>query len=492
MLTPSFDNGSARLYTGHVLDLLAEMEPDSVDCAVTSPPYWSLRAYSGDQARIWPDSRELCDAHEWGNSLRPHHPGQVPDNKAVHTDNAVGQNAARGQLCRNCGAWQGALGLEPTVDLYVAHLVQVFEAVKRVLKPTGVLFVNLGDSFAGSGGAHTHDHANPGLSQSADRGGAHYKTDGGRGVAKVGSNLKPKDLCLIPERFVIAMQEAGWWVRSKVFWLKESPMPESVRDRPTRAWEIIYVFTKQAQYFWDQEAVREPLSEATLADQRFERGGAAETPYGEAIGKANGLGRGPRVATLAGRNLRDWWIIPPEPFSLEMCEACGYIYETAGYRKLPFRREGERKLVQCANCGEWDKWLSHFAAFPTGLPARCIAASTSEHGCCAKCGKPWVREVERTVHTKGHGRTHIAGNDPMGGNGWEGVPRATIATKTTGWSPTCTCQAGVVPATVCDPFSGTGSTGVAALRAGRRYVGLDISARYNEFAAYRLSQGVLL
>ena len=170
---------------------------EAVQCVVTSPPYWGLRDY-GLEPTVWPDG------------------------------------------------WNGCLGLEPTPELYVEHLVSIFREVKRVLRPDGTAWLNMGDSY------------NAGRDGGWPGGKKQWKDD--RYPPRSGANvpgLKPKDLIGIPWRVAFALQADGWWLRSDIVWAKPNPMPESVRDRPTRAHEYVFLLTRSARYFYDAEAIRE-------------------------------------------------------------------------------------------------------------------------------------------------------------------------------------------------------------------------------------------
>lgn len=158
-MTPYMDDGQVTLLQGHVLDRLRELPAESVQCCVTSPPYWALRSY-GTEPQVWGGDHPE-HAHEWGCEMK--RPG-VGNNSAVRGQNEVStvfhgspkqvherqKTESGGNTCP-CGAWRGELGHEPTPQMFVAHLVEVFREVRRVLKSDGVLFVNLGDSMAGSG-----------------------------------------------------------------------------------------------------------------------------------------------------------------------------------------------------------------------------------------------------------------------------------------------------------------------------------------------------
>lgn len=208
------------LLEGDVLDRLRDLPEASVQCCVTSPPYWGLRDYG---TRRWFDADPGC-THQDLIEHKPHHPGQVEQTKWKSAEAAGKGQTATTHSCRQCGGWYGQLGLEPTFQGYIQHLVAVFEEVRRVLRPDGTLWLNLGDSYAGP---HTE-------------------------------GLKPKDLIGIPWRVAFALQDAGWWLRSDVVWDKPNAMPESVRDRPTKSHEYVFLCTKSEHYYYDPDAIKEP------------------------------------------------------------------------------------------------------------------------------------------------------------------------------------------------------------------------------------------
>jgi len=144
----------------------------------------------------------------------------------------------------------GQLGLEDTPEKYVDRLVGIFQEVRRVLADDGTLWLNLGDSYANKGGSGPQGDNGA----RADR---TYTAD--EAPEKMGPTLKPKDLVGIPWRVAFALQEAGWWLRSDIIWHKPNPMPESVQDRPTSSHEHIFLLAKSEQYFYDADAIGEPL-----------------------------------------------------------------------------------------------------------------------------------------------------------------------------------------------------------------------------------------
>ncbi len=280
-------DGRVEIRLGDCRDLLRQMPDESVHCVVTSPPYFGLRDYG-------------CE---------------------------------------------GQIGLEPTPDEFVAALVEVFREVRRVLRDDGTAWVNLGDSYAAQRGG-THQ---PAETLAGGKGG---KTEAGERVnrdrhdgynptrfaSRIG--LKHKDLIGIPWRVAFALQADGWYLRQDIIWHKPNPMPESVRDRCTKAHEYVFLLTKRPRYFYDQEAVKEalqPSSVARLAQPNLaEQAGSARAHAG---GKTNGNMKavGPRFGgrkyganddeafrTKSGnewtgesgkRNRRSVWTVHSQPFN---------------------------------------------------------------------------------------------------------------------------------------------------------------------------------
>ncbi len=274
---------------------MSDLAKESVQCVVTSPPYWGLRKYSGEQDLIWGDNH--CE-HEWLPLANNRGNG---DGRSFRRDKAAGirRGAIPDNSCSLCGAWKGQYGLEPTPEMYVQHTIEILREIRRVLRKDGVVFWNIGDSYNGSGGAGG-DYNKGGLKEGQPK----YP---GRNVA----SLKPKDLCLIPFRVAIAAQEDGWWVRSIIIWNKPNPMPESVTDRPTESHEYILMLTKSASYYWDADAVREPGVESRPWGKRDNVGQFDGKGYKN---KSGNLGIA-SIDTGNGRNLRSVWTFPTQPFS---------------------------------------------------------------------------------------------------------------------------------------------------------------------------------
>jgi DNA modification methylase len=206
--------------------------------AITSPPYWGLRFYN-TTFQIWGGDPD-CE-HVWESYVQKGQSGGTKSPKVHLRKNKDKENYqifedTNPAFC-SCGAWYGELGNEPTFKLFVSHLVSIFDEIKRILKPHGTIWVNLGDSYY-------------------------------RGDTK---EYQVKSMCLVPERFAIGMVEAGWILRNKITWYKPNAMPESVKDRLSRKTEEIYLFSKDPKNFFDLDAVRTPLKASTIERERYTR-----------------------------------------------------------------------------------------------------------------------------------------------------------------------------------------------------------------------------
>jgi len=207
------------------------------------------------------------------------------------------------------GLWvSGQLGLEKTPEEYVAKMVEVFREVKRVLKKEGTVWLNLGDSYCattkGSGGHNEKQDSNNG-SWFDNR------------KWQIPDGLKPKDLVGIPWRVAFALQADGWYLRSDIIWHKPTPMPESVTDRPTKSHEYIFLMSKSAKYYYDNEAVKEPAVEGTdLGVLRSNKAAYGQGPTDiKTINKRLAICPDSRLGNPSGtRNKRDVWTVPTKPY----------------------------------------------------------------------------------------------------------------------------------------------------------------------------------
>lgn len=271
------------IITGDCLSLLRDLPTESVQCCVTSPPYWGLRDYGVD----------------------------------------------------------GQIGAEASLEDFMARLVAVFREVRRALKPDGVAWINMGDSYAGARGGGQGQSG-----QLSDRAAATQGV-GVKNRTTIVDGLKSKDLVGQPWALAFALRADGWYLRQDIIWAKPAPMPESVRDRCTKAHEYLFLLSKSQRYYWDAEAMKEP---ATFGGPNSPQ--SIKSPYGQGftrVAKSGNKSRKPateRGAPAEGvdgsvpwegctRNKRSVWTVSPEPFA-----------------------------------------DAHFATFPSEIPRRCILAST--------------------------------------------------------------------------------------------------------------------
>jgi DNA modification methylase len=390
---------TVSLRQGDVIDVLRDMPAGRVSTVITSPPYYGLRSY-GIPPRKWDDGSECV------------------------------------------------LGEEDSLERYIHHLVEVFREVKRVLHPRGTCWLNLGDCYAG-GGKHVERKEIYNIPGEA------------KPVRPKQRKLSGKDLLMVPARAALALQSDGWILRNDIIWAKAvsflpafsgSVMPESTRDRATWAHEHVFHLALREDYFYDQDACREPLAASTRAE-------AAGAPYkGRARKAYDAAGaQNPsdvkrrvleRVAASGGRNLRNVWIVPKQNFP-----------------------------------------GSHFATFPEKLVEPIIKLATSEKGVCDGCAAPIRRRTVRegvpegvrlafensraaTCHDTGRTDGHTARR-----------PNHRRKVLREEWEPSCSCGGAVIPATVLDIFNGSGRTGIVAVKQGRSYIGIDINPEYLKMAA---------
>lgn len=401
-----------EILVGDCRDVLKTLPEESVHCVCTSPPYWGLRDYG--------------------------HPEQI--------------------------------GMEKTPAEYVDALVEVFREVRRVLHPSGVVWLNLGDTYAsgtkGSGGQGKSGLRRDGRDEasrirSADLSISHQKFES----RKLNHGLKEKDLVGIPWRVALALQADGWWLRSEVIWSKPNGLPSSADDRPTRTHEHVFMLTKAAYYFYDADAIREPHAQDSLA--RLGRGRSAGHKWQDGPGDqtiANDLSR---ACHPNGRNKRSVWTIPTKPYS-----------------------------------------GAHFATMPPALARPCILSGTSEAGACPTCLAPWEPIVEKGEPNREWQAR--CGADRSGGYNGQATkdykdaraqdPSAVKARilagmrerRTVGWRPTCDCpEHQPVPCTVLDPFGGSGTTGLVATELSRRAILIEINPEYADQAEERTAQSSL-
>ncbi len=375
------------ILTGDAIEQLRTLPDESVQCCVTSPPYWGLRDYSTN----------------------------------------------------------GQLGLEKTPEEYVAKMVEVFREVRRVLRKDGTLWLNLGDSYAGGGTSAVSNSEHDGGVWKADG-----FTDGFRNSSKYQgqsrqatnvSGLKPKDLCGIPWRVAFALQADGWWLRSDIIWAKPNPMPESVTDRPTKSHEYLFLLTKSATYFYDAEAIKErasvePHPAGYTSGESYAIGPMSRNGHSQREGDQSRI-----WASNGNRNKRSVWTVATAPYP----EAHFATYPPDLIK--PCIMAGTSAKGCCAKCGSpWERivegeqtgdqrWSKNGGLHRADAPGAILSPSsvfrTGSHNVnktigwqpTCKCREPWSEALMR-----GHDVGMINPNnvqpctvlDPFAGSGTTG------------------------------------------------------------------------
>ena len=267
--------------------MLATLPAASIQCCVTSPPYWGLRDYGTAK---WEDGDPKCEH-------KRDHFGSNPSEKQLSNSGSAEGHArlVYSTVCGKCGAKRvdSQLGLEETPEEYVDKMVLVFREVRRVLRNDGTLWLNLGDSYAGNN------------SRASNNGRAGFGIPREGVFERTGAGLKSKDLVGIPWRVAFALQADGWYLRQDIIWHKPNPMPESVTDRCTKAHEYIFLLTKSARYYYDAGAIAEASS--GLTGGRFGAGG-------EEVGRLRQDAARPRPVDDGTRNKRSVWTVTTKPF----------------------------------------------------------------------------------------------------------------------------------------------------------------------------------
>jgi len=257
-MKPFYDHGGVTIHQGDALSTLKSLPDESVNCCVTSPPYWGLRDYGNDSQ----------------------------------------------------------LGLEDTPEEYVSKMTTVFEEVKRILTDDGTLWLNLGDSYYGSRGNYGGGNRGEGKQRLVKQGSLPNPAWEGReeykpAATKKHPSVKPKDLVGIPWRVAFSLQADGWYLRQDIIWHKPNPMPESVTDRCTKAHEYLFLLSKSQKYHYDNEAIQEPAERAgcTPGGTKYSKPDASGTIMGRHTEAS--LHRAPVGTT---RNKRSVWTVPTKSY----------------------------------------------------------------------------------------------------------------------------------------------------------------------------------
>tara|TARA_R100000655_G_scaffold11440_1_gene26481 strand:+ start:1574 stop:2755 length:1182 start_codon:yes stop_codon:yes gene_type:complete len=341
---------TVEILRGDNRETLKTLKDKSINMVVTSPPYWGLRDYG---TATWVGGDPNCPhmrLTKISKNTTTGHAGMFKQG------NVVG-DAIYKSVCPKCGAkrMDSQLGLEETPEEYVNNLVGVFREIKRVLRDDGTVWLNLGDSYS-SGGRRT-------TTNQSLRGDKDY------GVTRPAPSkgIKPKDLIGIPWRVAFALQQDGWYLRQDIIWHKPNPMPESVRDRCTKAHEYIFLLSKNVKYYYDHEAIKEPITDSTakrllqknIDNQKgSERAHAGEKPNGN----MKALGRKKFDSSMGGGGT-------------SFVGHSGYKKSDGSYMISPTRNKRSVWTVTTKPFKE-----AHFATFPMDLIEPCILAGCPEAG----------------------------------------------------------------------------------------------------------------
>lgn len=441
---------TVRFLIGDVRELLRELPDESVHCVVTSPPYWGLRDYG--TAR-WEGGEASC-----GHAPRRGLQGKT----GQRADRSFTGSQPMGQVCSRCGARRvdHQLGLEPTLGEHIDAMVRVFREVRRVLRKDGTLWLNYGDCYATSvngrsaadtkalgeddrtfcdkpfstvGPVYVTDPRTP------DRRGNHSTLNGSPppdtpGRIAAGGFIKPKDLCGVPWRLALALQDDGWWLRQDIIWHKPNPMPESIRDRCTKAHEYLFLLAKSERYYFDAEAIAEAASENTHERRSMKMPDGWDTGPG-AHGSFHRNGREKGKRHLPGNKTHKG--------------TTAYEEGDARHRTkvgLVEYAERQRKL---AEPGSGTKNNSSFDAAMAVMPPK---------------------RNKRSVWT--------VGTEPFS--------EAHFATFPTALIEPCIKAGSPVGGTVLDPFGGAGTTGLVADRLQRNAILIEINPEYVAMARRRI------
>ena len=319
-----------NIIQGNNLDSLKKLESNSINTCVTSPPYFGLRDYG---TGTWIGGDENCP-HKRTTKISKN---TATGHKGMSDKGHVVGDAIYKSVCPDCGAVREdqQLGLEDSPEEFVENLVILFREINRVLRDDGTVWLNLGDTYCGTG--HKGNHVDP-------------KHKEGRNAQKIAVNnkldgFKSKDLIGIPWRVAFALQQDGWYLRQDIIWHKPNPMPESVRDRCTKAHEYIFLLSKNNKYYYDNESIKEPSKYAG-----DDRGSRPDARKDKNMNSMSGV-------TPALKNKRSVWTVSTKPYK-----------------------------------------GAHFATFPIDLIEPCVLAGCPEK-VCVDCNEPYKRKVE-TIKTE--------------------------------------------------------------------------------------------
>ncbi len=441
------------LINGNALHI--PLADESIQLCVTSPPYFHQRRYLTSS---WIGGNKNCTHENARHKNRFDYP--VNEKQLSNTGSAYSR---WDKICPDCGAIMidDQLGQEEIPDCFgwatgnpcgkcfTCHLVNVFREVRRVLRPDGTLYLNLGDTYNGSGGA-----------------GGDYNAEGFReGQERYAGtridSFKDKDLLCVPHSVAMALRADGWWLRATIPWVKKNAYVDGgARDRPATKVEFIFMLTKQGSYYYDRFATLVPYTDPL-------------NRWGGAISRENSKSG---WAKTTGDKLNRHRHMRPNPKG-RLVRPSDWFYDS-----LEEVLKGDNGLLldedmmpMALSVKTEPSGVPHYATFPKALVRPFILSGTSEAGCCEICHKP----LERRVNVEQEHELNREGD-------------SVNVYKTEGWEKTCDCNTQkTAPCIVLDPFAGVSTTGIVANELGRRYIGMDLSTEYLSTGRTRMSKTIL-
>ena len=397
-----------KVIKGNALEELSKFPSNIIDCSITSPPYYSARYYGEEINTFW-------------------------DNKK----------------------WYGQLGLESSPQMYISHLVDIFSEIYRVLKSSGIFFLNIGDTYAGSMHGHGIKEKNPNSLQSPfnEYDPASIMMPPSKTCVGSESWIVPKQLLLIPSRVAVALQSKGWILRQDIIWHKNSCLPSTARDRFTSSYEHIFMFVKNRKYFFNDEFSRKEYEPASVKRVEYQlplfgghESGAACTGSKKGGGEQRYISLNPK-----GAKKHDVWNM-----------------NTANYHG------------------------AHFATFPEILVENCIKPGCPKE-VCTICGKPKIPIVKKTyIPTRPGLNTGTmkssSKDDPLKSLHDREITKKRMKMKYEyiGMFPSCKCNSSFIPGIILDPFAGSGTSLIVAKKLGYRYIGIEMHPKYVDMINARL------
>ena len=459
---------------GNCIETLQKLDDKSINTCITSPPYWGLRNYNDEKKQ---------------------------------------------------------LGMEDTPEEFVDNLVKVFREVKRVLRDDGTVWLNLGDSYAMSSirGGNKKFSGNVGAHN-------HYEKSIKKGKRKIPNGLKPKDLVGIPWRVALALQQDGWYLRQDIIWHKPNPMPESVKDRCTKAHEYIFLLSKNVKYYFDNEAIKEDCITKSKQTSKKNTHGKYETKENEAKNR-QGIhsNRGDKLIEVRTKlpmqkdlvdflrskttakilanstdipltKIDHWFRYDETGFAYPTIEDWNKVKEFIDDWSNEFNLMDEAltyyelktdEVIHTNKKNKRSVWTvstksfkgAHFATFPMDLIEPCVLAGCPEK-ICISCGKSYERVMQRPKQLEVERNKRSGQNDRKVGGVLDKYNRENPPIDL-GLQKQCNCETNETKAgTVLDPFGGSGTTGIVAANHNRHAVLCELNQEYIDLAKDRINHEV--